>query len=352
MVTYPGNKRPEVYEGVYEGIRYCYTVKDDKPKSKAGTIKTGFKGTLLAISGLRKKNREKKIDCIVSGTGNAVQNLAFYAYCRIRKIPLIREKNEYPLVVLHAHKYSKLYVRLYLKYYYKLSDGLFVINSKLKSFYGSKIKSNAKQLLVPMIVEPERFNLPVARQNTISYCGHLWGSKDGVPLLIEAFALIAKDFPNYKLQLIGRTDTHPREYEKLKLKISSLGISRQIIFTGFVDRESIPEYLCTSKILVLARPESKQDEGGFPTKLGEYLATGNPVVVTSVGEIPDYLQDGRDVFMAKPGDVKHFAEQMRSALSHPELAKRIGENGRKVANTTFNYSFQGKRITDFIQSLQ
>ena len=352
LVTYPGNKRPENYEGVYEGIKYDYTVRNAKPKSKIETIKTGLIGTWNAIRFLRRNNKEKKIDCIISGTGNIFQNTALYLFTHFHNTPLIREKNEYPLVVLHKEKYSKLYVHLYLKYYYKLFNGLLVINNKLKSFYGNKLRKGAKQLLVPMIVEPERFNLPVPQQNTISFCGHLWGSKDGVPILVEAFSLIAKKFPDYKLQLIGRTDTHPQEYENVKAKIRGLGIADQVVFTGFVDRESIPKYLCSSKLLVLARPESKQAEGGFPTKLGEYLATGNPVVVTSVGEIPEFLQDGVDVFMAKPGDVKDFAEQMSYALSHSDLAKKIGENGRKIANTTFNYSFQGERITDFIQLLK
>ena len=49
-------------------------------------------------------------------------------------------------------------------------------------------------------------------------------------------------------------------------------------------------------MLVLARPDNIQAKGGFPTKLGEYLATGNPVVVTKVGEIPNYLIDGVNAF--------------------------------------------------------
>ncbi len=57
-------------------------------------------------------------------------------------------------------------------------------------------------------------------------------------------------------------------------------------------------------------PDSKQAQGGFPTKLGEYLATGNPVCATTVGEIPDYLVDGESVYFAVPGSVDSFADAM------------------------------------------
>ena len=50
----------------------------------------------------------------------------------------------------------------------------------------------------------------------------------------------------------------------------------------------------------MARPDSRQARGGFPTKLGEYLATGKPVCVTKVGEITVYLEDNVSAFLAEP----------------------------------------------------
>ena len=52
--------------------------------------------------------------------------------------------------------------------------------------------------------------------------------------------------------------------------------------------------------MALARPTNKQAEGGFPTKLGEYLATGNTVVVTNVGEIGEFLHDKVNAFVSDP----------------------------------------------------
>ncbi len=101
-------------------------------------------------------------------------------------------------------------------------------------------------------------------------------------------------------------------------------------------------------LLVLPRPDSKQAQGGFPTKLGEYLATGKPVCVTRVGEIPEYLEDGKSVFMAKPGDTDSFAYAMERALSNPVLAKEVGKNGRKVAEKYFNMEKQAEKLYNFL----
>lgn len=70
---------------------------------------------------------------------------------------------------------------------------------------------------------------------------------------------------------------------------------------GDVHRDKVPELLCRSKILALARPDNLQSEGGFPTKLGEYLSTGNLVIITDVGDIPFYLKDGESALIAKAG---------------------------------------------------
>ena len=116
-------------------------------------------------------------------------------------------------------------------------------------------------------------------------------------------------------------------------------------------RDQIPNIICNADLLVLPRPDSKQAQGGFPTKLGEYLATGNPVCATRVGEIPDYLIDNESVFFAVPGSIESFAEAMDRALSIPDTAKWVGLNGRRVAEREFNKDIQARKLLDFLKEL-
>jgi glycosyltransferase involved in cell wall biosynthesis len=118
-----------------------------------------------------------------------------------------------------------------------------------------------------------------------------------------------------------------------------------------VNRNELPAYLCSALLLVLSRPKNIQAEGGFPTKLGEYLATGRPVVVTKVGEIPEYLTDEVNAFLAEPDNADAFALRVLYALSNAELADKVGANGKKLAYSTFNYKVQSQNLISFISNL-
>ncbi|MDD4309602.1 MAG: glycosyltransferase, partial [Candidatus Cloacimonetes bacterium] len=111
-------------------------------------------------------------------------------------------------------------------------------------------------------------------------------------------------------------------------------------------------HLGKSKILALARPSSLQASGGFPTKLGEYLSTGVPVVVTRVGELGHYLKDGETCFFADPDSAEDFAKTVLYAIDNYESAIIVGERGRELAISTFASSAQGKHLEDFLLKMK
>ena len=103
-----------------------------------------------------------------------------------------------------------------------------------------------------------------------------------------------------------------------------------------------------ANVLALARPDSHQAQGGFPTKLGEYLATGKPVCVTSVGEISDYLKDNISAFIAEPGNVDSFIDALNRVLCNAKHAEYVGLNGKIVAEKEFSIDIQSKRLATFL----
>ena len=62
-------------------------------------------------------------------------------------------------------------------------------------------------------------------------------------------------------------------------------------------REELFERLRTARVLALPRPAGSFSQAGLPTKVAEYLASGRPVVVTAVGDLPLYLRDGVDAYL-------------------------------------------------------
>ena len=224
------------------------------------------------------------------------------------------------------------------------------MTNTLLDHYRKMAKHEAKFIHLPMTVDLKRFigisDTTIYSKPYIAYTGTFNNAKDGVDILIKSFAKIANKYPQYHLYLAGFWHYDVPMQEKL---IEEFGLINRITYLGVLNKDQIPMFVCNADLLVLSRPDSHQAQGGFPTKLGEYLATGNPVCVTKVGEIPDYLEDNVSAFMATPGDVDSFADAMDRALSNPDNAKKVGLAGREVAEREFNSEIQAKRLYEFLQ---
>ena len=236
--------------------------------------------------------------------------------------------------------------------YIKKLDG-FVLMTKTLINHFNIFNNHPPLLHLPMTVDLERFQKQMApplefKKPYIAFVGVMDDRKDGVNILIEAFYKTAKDYPKLKLYLIGgwNYDT-PSHLERIK----ELRLEDRIKWVGEYPRDTIPSIICNAKLLVLPRPDSKQAQGGFPTKLGEYLATGRPVCATTVGEIPEYLEDKKSVFFAKPGSVTSFVNAMSNALKNDEQANNVGEQGKKAAELYFNKKTQSMLLYNFLKQL-
>lgn len=246
------------------------------------------------------------------------------------------------------HKRADITERIFTAAIQKI-DCFAIMTKTLMDHYRMMAKKDAKFVHIPMTVDLSRFqNVDAGKSYQkpyIAFTGTFNNAKDGVDILIQAFAKIAQKYPDYHLYLAGFWHYDVPMQEDL---IEKFGLKDRITYLGVLNKDQIPEFVCNSSILVLSRPDSHQAQGGFPTKLGEYLATGKPVCVTKVGEIPNYLEDNKSAFMADPGDVNSFIDAMDRALSKPEESKAVGQSGKKVAETQFNLEIQSLSLYEFL----
>lgn len=272
-----------------------------------------------------------------------------FVYSWFPKLHIYHEKSEYPELHLDMQPWLiRQEYKIYISTCRKL-DGIFPISNALKEYFVSKGVKEEKLQVVNMTVDPSRF-VGLKKEDTaekyIAYCGAVSNYKDGVDVLIKSFAIVAKQIPDIKLYIIGGFPFKKDKEEDYAL-VESLGLDERIVFTGPIPREQMPQTLKNAEALVLARPDNIQAKYGFPTKLGEYLLTGNPVVVTRVGDIPQFLKDGESAYIAEPGNVEEIAQKMIEAVSSPD-AKVIGQNGAEVAMREFNSETESKKIIKFI----
>lgn len=271
----------------------------------------------------------------------------FFKVLRKKGIKIIHEKTEHPDI----YSFKGFNVERYKREVSKI-DRMFVISTALKKYYMSLGLPNDKIKIINMTVDSNRF-IGLKKQpceKYIAYCGTASNNKDGVDELIKSFAIVHKTYPDVKLYIIGKTPEKSDTSGNLKL-IDTLGIKKSVVFTGIVSASKMPQLLKNATILALDRPDSLQAQCGFPTKLGEYLLTENPVVVTKVGDIPLFLKDGESALLAEERNPQEFSAKLIWALDHPEEAEKIGKAGAAVALTKFNYLNETKKIIKTIQDL-
>lgn len=224
-------------------------------------------------------------------------------------------------------------------------DGLIVISTALKDWFASKGVDKNKISIINVIVDSNRFEglkkQPCERY--VAYCGTASNNKDGVDQLIKAFAFVAVKHPDVKLYIIGKTPDNHQAFDNSQL-VDNLGLSDRVIFTGPVAIEAMPQILINAEVCALARPDNEQARYGFATKIGEYLLSGNPVVVTKVGDFPLYLMDGESALIALPSCPEDFAKKVEWALTHSKEAAIIGAKGKDVALRHFNYLHETKKL--------
>ena len=295
---------------------------------------------------------QKKIEAIIIYPDLLLSTLMFWLVSRVKKIPFLLEKSEHPFFIAGKKPKSKIYQFFYTRLVLRRFDGVMVISNYLHKYLRGILSSDTKFIKIPIFVDVNSFDniddTISATNKFITYCGLLNEAKDGVFTLMKAFKEIHEDFPDVILRLVGDSNYKGSKIPEFRGYAEELGIADRVEFVGMVSRDKIPLYLKQSTILALARPSSLQAEAGFPSKVGEYLASGKPAVITRTGELSEYLRDGVSIFFSAPDNYLDFSEKLRYVLNHLDEARLVGIEGRTVARENFDYRVNMQKFSNFI----
>lgn len=334
----------------YEGCNF-QTLNSYKGSNKILKNLLDLKAIFKARKIIKEQIAQKQLDALVIFT---IEPLPIYFLQRLAHgsgIKVFHERTELPYALTNASKKQQILLKFYLNKLLPKFDGIFCISDKLVNYIRQFNPHTHKLLTVVDLAFFTTQKTSPYQFPYIGYCGTISGNKDGVPILIEAFASITQKFPLIKLVLVGNNNNQAAIKETLDT-IEKYQLSNKVIFTGLVDRDMMPVILCNAEILVVSKPDNEQNSGNFPIKIGEYLATGVPVVVTRVGEIPLFIKDGHSGFLAEPGNADSFAQKMEEALSNSAKAKSAGEEGKQIAINQFDYKIQAGIMADYINKIK
>jgi glycosyltransferase involved in cell wall biosynthesis len=233
-----------------------------------------------------------------------------------------------------------------------LSAGIIVISSHLEKKFRSFFQGNVPIHYMPISVDMNRFPEEPRRMNSfvsLFYAGSFGEKKDGTSVLLDAFDKLSSKYRNIHLVLTGRGDK-----ETMKNFFTRMNISPnkdRIAFKGYLDDNEYYSLLNNADIPCMTRVDLAYAHAGFPFKMGEFLATGKPVIASRVSDIERYLVNGHNAMLVQPGSSKEICEAAEFLIDNPEYANAIGVQGREVAKLFFDYNKQGKALLTFLEKI-
>jgi glycosyltransferase involved in cell wall biosynthesis len=160
-------------------------------------------------------------------------------------------------------------------------------------------------------------------------------SLDVVKLLLSAHQKITKSHADCTLLLIGTLRTS----EARLLEDTSI---RNVLYVGQQPYDNYRLYLAASNALVLPIGCSAYDSARSPIRLGDYLATGRPIVAAALPQLTNII-DGCGL-LAKPGDPNDFAEKMIALKNDSVLRHRLGKMARHKAETEYSWNMIASQL--------
>lgn len=279
----------------------------------------------------------------------------FCSYFPLEQIPiLLKAKNlGYKIICDVVENYEsagndmsmqmKLSFFISKKILYKKVDGFVVISRQIGSVY-DKFRKPVLMLTnsspIKEVSQKNKFNVPMK----IVYTG-TYASKDGLKYLIEGFDLfLNKEGSVAELILIGKG----KGDVKLEEIIAN---NKQIKKLGFVSDETLSKVQLSADLLCMTRCNSAFANYGFPFKLSEYMSTGNPVLATSVGDVPLYIKDRENGLLVEPNNAESICEALQYAYYHQKECMMMGRKGLETVRSFFDVKRNGELLYQFIQSL-
>lgn len=239
---------------------------------------------------------------------------------------------------------------------FRLASGAIAISNKVKD---SLIQSDFPEKRIHLIyngVDLDRFHNNITGQSfrteagvkegdiLIGVVGRIIPFK-GQDIFLKALPYVIKKYPNAKFAIVGEDTTPERDYiKKLEELVRDLGLIDRVYFSGF--KQNIPEVMKAFDILVV--PSTNEP---FGRVIIESMAVNVPVIASSVGGIPDIIQNETNGILIPANDSDAISNAIVKILTNKNDYDRIAFMGRKTVEKKFSIQNHVKQVEKLYNSL-
>lgn len=144
-------------------------------------------------------------------------------------------------------------------------------------------------------------------------------------LLLNSLAEVVKKHSGFHLTIVG---DGPEKNNLIK-HCNLIGLNKQVTFLGF--RKDVKDILAENDVFMMS-----SNYEGVSIALLESMSLSMPAIATSVGGIPETINDKSTGYLVPNNDVTLYAEKIIKMLEDPASIPLMGKNARKYFLNEFN----------------
>lgn len=335
---------PEELDKDFEGVEYVYLA----GKRKLSRNIDKFIGLIIAYfkeySFLRKVRSTNNKNYLVLRYSSMVTVCHYWLLSKLLGYKIVINIMEYHIATAKG-PLSKFKAILFDKYSFAFSDGAIAISNYLNDMI-KKRYPRLPTIIIPVLADYSTTIEKIAPLNMIKedyflFCVGI-GYVDTILFSIRSFMLLEDP----KIHLVLVVSGKKEKIEKLRNDYAN--VSSIHIYCGLPYNELLYLYSHALALLIPMRHHS-QDIARFPQKVAEYLSSGVPIITNNYGEISYYFTDHINAFVAANYREIEYAEIMKYIVEYPEIAKKIGVEGRKYGENKFHFASYGQQLAEFLQ---
>ena len=341
--------------GTASGVEFEYTCGTVfTSRSWLGRRWRDLRGYVTAMYRLWRMKRDGRLDAVILYTRLLTPVVLLARWCRLLGVPVILELCEWPLSELEAGHGRPGRAKRFCNHAISKVDAVLPISSYIEQVvenYCTARQMSIPMLRIPIIVDAKGY--PDRRVNSgdpcLMFCAS-YSYRNMHKLVLDTCAELKRRSVRVRLRVLGGRGIEAFEKEVRK-HAQDIGVMDTAEFFGYVSDEELKRIHSNSTALFMPLADDAHSVSRFPQKLGEYLASGSPVITTAMGEIPAYLTDGVNAFFTASFTPEALADTIQKVLADPRRAEQIGKRGRDVAHSEFEHILLGRKLKHFLEQL-
>jgi colanic acid biosynthesis glycosyl transferase WcaI len=188
-----------------------------------------------------------------------------------------------------------------------------------------------------------RFNL--AGKFVVTYCG-TFGMAQGLEVLLDA-----ADRLQSSGEIVFLIAGEGSERGRIERNIAERNLTN-VLDLGKQLRENVPALLSMSDACVIPLRPKTVFNTAIPSKLFEAMAAAKPIILAVDGETKELMLEARAGIAVSPGSATSMAEAVLLLQSNPDLARRLGMNGRRAAESKYTRRQQAVAYLDVFAEIE